>query len=322
MLTIKIKYIFNIFTNALRKSFFDTIKHDGIEHAGYLSFLGILSLFPFLVFLVSLLGQIGDTELGFEFTNLLLANIPKEVSVALEPRINEIISGPPQSLLTIAVLGAIWTASGTVEGLRTIFNRAYRVSTPPSYILRRLTSIAQFILITFLIITAMFIIILIPIILERLIIFKSVISLYGILEHALKLRFLFSTIIIFSAVSFIYYVIPNVKQKLINISDYQKDLAKYIEFGLKLIQNLDTFFLQGDIQIKNKLLSSILDEKMEFDGVKYRTPKFKESFRYIYKKINELQHFENKTGDKISNVSRLVLEMGLEPIRPLLIIGF
>ena len=111
--------------------------------------------------------------------------------------------------MTIAVLGAIWTASGTVEGLRTIFNRAYRVSTPPSYILRRLTSIAQFILITFLIITAMFIIILIPIILERLIIFKSVISLYGILEHALKLRFLFSTIIIFSAVSFIYYVIPS-----------------------------------------------------------------------------------------------------------------
>ena len=34
------------------------------------------------------------------------------------------------------------------------------------------------------------------------------------------------------------------------------------------------------------------------------------------------QYFENKTGDKISNVSRLVLEMGLEPIRPLLIIGF
>ena len=49
----------------------------------------------------------------------------------------------------------------------------------------------------------------------------------------------------------------------------------------------------------------------EFDGVKYRTPKFKESFRYIYKKINELQRVENKTGDKISNVSRLV------PLHPL-----
>ena len=78
------------------------------------------------------------------------------------------------------------------------------------------------------------------------------------------------------------FEINNKKQKLINISDYQKDLGKHIEFGLKLIQNLDIFFLQGDIQIKNKLMSSILVEKMEFDGVKYRTPKFKESFGYIY----------------------------------------
>lgn len=68
------------------------------------------------------------------------------------------------------------------------------------------------------------------------------------------------------------FKITNKKQKLINISNYQKDLEKHIEFGLKLIQNLDTFFLQGDIQIKKKLVSSILDEKMEFNGVKYRTP--------------------------------------------------
>ena len=112
------------------------------------------------------------------------------------------------------------------------------------------------------------------------------------------------------------------KQKLINLSNYQKDLREYIEFGLKLMQNLDVFFEQGDIHIKNKLLSSIFEEKMEFDGEKYRTLKFKESFDYMYKKINELQHFENKTGDNLSNVSRFVLEMGLEPIRPLLIIGF
>jgi hypothetical protein len=61
---------------------------------------------------------------------------------------------------------------------------------------------------------------------------------------------------------------------------------------------------------------------MKFDVVKYRTPKFKESFGYIYKKINVLKLVKNKTGDKISNVSCLVLEMGLEPIRTLLFIGF
>ena len=61
---------------------------------------------------------------------------------------------------------------------------------------------------------------------------------------------------------------------------------------------------------------------MKFDVVKYRTPKVKESFGYIYKKINVLKLVKNKTGDKISNVSCLVLEMGLEPIRTLLFIGF
>ena len=61
---------------------------------------------------------------------------------------------------------------------------------------------------------------------------------------------------------------------------------------------------------------------MKFDVVKYRTQKFKESFGYIYKKINVLKLVKNKTGDKISNVSCLVLEMGLEPIRTLLFIGF
>ena len=61
---------------------------------------------------------------------------------------------------------------------------------------------------------------------------------------------------------------------------------------------------------------------MKFDVVKYRTPKFKKSFGYIYKKINVLKLVKNKTGDKISNVSCLVIEMGLEPIRTLLFIGF
>ena len=61
---------------------------------------------------------------------------------------------------------------------------------------------------------------------------------------------------------------------------------------------------------------------MKFDVVKYRTPKFKESFGYIYKKINVLKLVKNKTGDEICNVSCLVLEMGLEPIRTLLFIGF
>jgi site-specific DNA recombinase len=112
------------------------------------------------------------------------------------------------------------------------------------------------------------------------------------------------------------------KQALINLNNYQKDLSEYIEFGLSLIQNLEVFFEQANVSVKNKLMSSIFEEKIEFDGEKYRTPKLKEGVGYIYQKINELESVVNKKGDSLSKVSRSVLEMGLEPIRTLQSTGF
>ncbi|MFT6077882.1 MAG: uncharacterized BrkB/YihY/UPF0761 family membrane protein, partial [Rickettsiales bacterium] len=44
----------------LKSSIKDTIEQDGIEHSGYLAFLSILSLFPFLVFLFSILTYFGN----------------------------------------------------------------------------------------------------------------------------------------------------------------------------------------------------------------------------------------------------------------------
>jgi site-specific DNA recombinase len=110
--------------------------------------------------------------------------------------------------------------------------------------------------------------------------------------------------------------------ELVNLNDYQKDLSEYINYGLKLIQNLETLFELSNVNIKNKLLSSIFKEKIVFDGIKYRTPILKEGIRFIYSKINELERFKNKKGDKLSNVSRLVQKAGLEPARALLPIGF
>jgi len=96
------------------------------------------------------------------------------------------------------------------------------------------------------------------------------------------------------------------RNELSNLNDYQKDLSEYINYGLKLMQNLETLFEQSNVNVKNKLLSSIFDEKIEFDGQKYRTPKFKEGFEFIYQKISELQVFKKEKGDKLSNVSHFV----------------
>ncbi len=111
----------------------NTINHDGVEHAGYLAFLLLLALFPFLVLLMALATFLGDSQIGMEFSHLIMSYLPPHMVQALQPRIDEIASGPPTGLLSVAILGAIWTASSAVEGFRTVLNRAYHVATPPAH---------------------------------------------------------------------------------------------------------------------------------------------------------------------------------------------
>ncbi|MCH2037676.1 MAG: YihY/virulence factor BrkB family protein [Rickettsiales bacterium] len=200
---------------------YDTVDHDGVEHAGYLSFLSLLSLFPFLVFFVAMVGSIGKSELGEQLIGILLDDnelIPSHLLSALEPRIHEIVSGPPQGLLTIAVLGAIWTASSAVEGLRTILNRAYRVNTPPAYIFRRLMSILQFLILTLLLIVAMMVLVLTPVIWQAVTSYLEIDSEVSLLPDWISnwnwtfVRYGFTATILFFVVCSIYYILPNIKQ--------------------------------------------------------------------------------------------------------------
>lgn len=203
------------FSNCMSKALNDTIvTHDGIEHAGYLSFLALLSLFPFLVFLLAFVGFIGQSDLGVRFVGLIMENaiIPGDIRSALEPRLAEIISGPPQGLLTFAILGAIWTASSAVEGLRTILNRAYRVNTPPAYIWRRILSIIQFLMLTLAVVLAMVGLVVVPLAWDYV---EHWLHLEGLYNNPLwnSLRYGFSTLILFLVVCALYVIIPNIKQR-------------------------------------------------------------------------------------------------------------
>lgn len=203
----------------LGKCFYDagyhTIEHDGIEHAGYIAFLTLLSLFPFLVFVFSIAGALGRQEIGVEFINEIRNILPHDVMTSLQPRIEEILSGPPQGLLTLAVIGIIWTSSSIVEGVRTTLNRAYRVSNPPRYIFRRLLSMAQILILTFLVVVAMFFITIAPNLWDFL--QENLNFHFAIDPHLSKLRYYISSYVIFFAIAVSYYVLPNIKQSLISV---------------------------------------------------------------------------------------------------------
>lgn len=196
----------------------DTINHDGVEHAGYLAFLEILALFPFLVFLFSIAGLFGEGESGAAFIAQALQALPKHVTEAIQPRIMEIVSGPPQGLLTVSILGAIWTASSAVEGLRTILNRAYRVGTPPAYWFRRSLSILQLLLFTFIVLAGIMLLVLVPIALRQIETWMGVPVYTMAADWIEQAAWAAAAVILFLAVSYIYYVIPNIKQRVVSVA--------------------------------------------------------------------------------------------------------
>ncbi len=205
------------FAKGIWKAAENTINHDGIEHAGYLAFLGLLAMFPFLVFVFSIIGVAGQGETGAAFITTLLQALPYSISRSLEPRIQEIISGPPQGLLTISILGAIWTASSAVEGLRTILNRAYHVGTPPAYWFRRSLSILQLFVFTSILIGGMILVLAAPFALDYL---QGLTQLKLTPDDGASLHNLFMLLsigFIFLSVCCIYYLIPNIKQSLLAV---------------------------------------------------------------------------------------------------------
>ncbi len=201
------------------------VNHDGVEHAGYLSFLVLLAFFPFLVFFVAILGALGETSAGSHLIHLIVDNAPQHMVAAIVPRIDEILSGPPQGLLTISILGTIWTSSSIVEGMRTVLNRAYHVHTPPNYYLRRALSIGQLLLLTLILIVAMLALVIVPIVFNKLFgVFITYQTINGQSQEALPqvsffagewelLRYVFAFAVLLFFISGLYYFLPNVKQK-------------------------------------------------------------------------------------------------------------
>ena len=116
--------------------------------------------------------------------------------------------------------------------------------------------------------------------------------------------------------------IINKKEVLDELENTREDVNEYLEFGLSLFKNLDVVFKNSNHLVKRKLLSSIFDEKLTFDGEEYRTPKFKKGVEYIYMKINELEKEINNDEVQKEISSRLVPGVGLEPTRTLRSTGF
>lgn len=199
------------YTRCLVCAGFKTIEHDGIEHAGYMAFMVLLSIFPFVVFVLASSSFLGASDLVKSGITDIVSTLPSNIIDTLIPRIFEILEIPPQSLLTLAIFGTLWTLSSFVEGIRTILNRVHQVTSPPPFWLRRLLSVAQFLITSMVLFLTLVAFVFIPLMLRKIpqiIAFINTVSPIWIL-----FRYSLIILMLFLTVSTIYYFIPNTKLK-------------------------------------------------------------------------------------------------------------
>ena len=110
--------------------------------AGNMAFLTMLSLFPFIIFIVALSGFIGQTERGLEGVAFILSILPPEVSNVLKGPIDGIVKNTGAEILTGSILFAIWTAAIVVESARGVLIKAFGKEHARAIWLRRIESLA------------------------------------------------------------------------------------------------------------------------------------------------------------------------------------
>jgi membrane protein len=114
------------------KEFLKTLKNEYSRDkvsdvAGSLTFFGVLALFPFLLFLVSLASVIIDPAQAQVLIQELAKVAPQEVVAIIGERLQSLAAGDNVGLLTVGAVGAIWAASGGIVSLMKALNTAYGV---------------------------------------------------------------------------------------------------------------------------------------------------------------------------------------------------
>src|SRR5699024_12877654 len=90
-----------------------------------LAYFFLLSLFPFLVFLITLLGYLPiDVH---SFIVLIERYAPAEITELINTNINKLVNSQNGVFLSFCILGIFWYASNGVNVLPLAFKRSYEV---------------------------------------------------------------------------------------------------------------------------------------------------------------------------------------------------
>ncbi|WP_391203926.1 YihY/virulence factor BrkB family protein [Psychrobacillus sp. L4] len=172
-----------------------------------LSYFFLLSLFPMLIFIMTLLPYINlDEAQVFRF---LENYAPKEVYTLIEGTLSEVLRNRNGGLLSIGIIGTIWSASKGMNAIEVSLNRSYELEeTRPFFIVRGLSVVFTLLMIVLLIVALV-----LPVFGQQIgtILFSYFGFEKGFLELWNNIRWIISPLVIFIVFTALYWIVPNKK---------------------------------------------------------------------------------------------------------------
>lgn len=174
-----------------------------------LSYFFLLSFFPLLIFSVQLLPYLNlQQDAVFRFLHDIM---PKEVYILIEGTLAEILNNRNSGLLSISVLGTIWSASNGIDALLSAINRAYDTEKRSGF-MDRVLSLAF----TLALVIVILLVLLLPIFGQHIVMFLFANTMIenDLIQLVNDIRWTMPPFIIFVVLVALYWLIPNTTPRL------------------------------------------------------------------------------------------------------------
>lgn len=182
-------------------------KVDVTGLSSQLAFFFLLSLFPLLIFLMTLLPFLNLDQM--QIFDFIREYAPDNVASLIETTLKEVLNNRSGGLLSIGALATIWSASKGMNALTKALNRSYYVIEGRNFAIARVMSVAFTIMLIAVIVLALAL----PIFGQQ--IGVVVFSYLGWEDNFVqlwnKIRWLLPFALIFVTFTLIYWVVPSIK---------------------------------------------------------------------------------------------------------------
>lgn len=178
-----------------------------------LAYYFLLSLFPFLIFLITLLAYLPIPH--EDLLAVIRQYAPKEAIHLIEANVYRVMDVQNGRLLSLSIIGAIWSASNGMNAIVRAFNRAYDVVENRPFLVARGMSV----LLTIGMILVIVVALVLPVFGKMIGLFLF--SVFGFSKTFLTiwnaLRWVISSLILFVVFTALYYFAPNKKLRCANV---------------------------------------------------------------------------------------------------------